>query len=114
MGFSNRSDKTFRGETAGKAGILLGQVYEKQAAKSATVSPDVAKDQWAKAHGTYIRVFVSYKGFPDIAADAIWRAAQVAKQMGDEELYQKNLKDLLAEPKLQNTEPFKKAAALVK
>ena len=107
------SDKTFRGETAGKAGILLGQVYEKQAAKSATVSPDVAKDQWAKAHGTYIRVFVSYKGFPDIAADAIWRAAQVAKQMGDEELYQKNLKDLLAEPKLQNTEPFKKAGPLV-
>jgi TolA-binding protein len=107
------SDKTFRGETAGKANLFLGDIYLKQAAKSATVSPSVSQDLLKKAHGTFIRVFLTYKGFPDVAAQGIWQASETAKQLGDEALRQQNLKDLLAEPKLQNTAPFKKAGGLV-
>lgn len=103
------ADKTFRGETSAKAQLLLGQVYRKQAAKSAQVSPAVAKDQYAKAHGTYLRVFVAYKGFPELCAEAIWQAAEVASEMGDEELSKKNIQDLLAEPKLKDTERYKQA-----
>ena len=106
--------KEFRGETAGKASLFLGEIYQKQAAKSATVSPTVSQDLLKKAHGVYIRTFITYKGFPDIAAEAIWRAAQAGKLLGDEELYQKNLQDLLGEPKLENTPQFKKAGGLVK
>ena len=106
------TDKTFRGETAAKAYLLQGRIFRLQGAKSKTISPAVSKDLYAKAHGTYIRVFVAYKSIPDICAEAIWQASETAKEMGNEELRQTNLKDLLGEPKLKNTEAFKKASEL--
>jgi hypothetical protein len=87
--------KKFRGETAGKASLLLARTYRKQAAKA---EGEKARNLLKKAHGIYIRVFITYKGFPDISAEAIWEASEVAGELGDEELRKKNLQDLLAEP----------------
>lgn len=107
-------DKNFKGESTGKAYLLLGDAYRKMAAKSDAVTPAVAKDQRAKAHAYYQRVYVTFKAFPDICAKAMWEAAAVAKEMGNEELYQSTLKALREDPKLKNTEYWKKAQELGK
>jgi tetratricopeptide (TPR) repeat protein len=99
--------KEFRGETAGKASLLLARIYRRQAARAGGGN---AGGLLAKAHGIYIRVFITYKGFLDISAEAIWEASEVAGELGDEELRKKNRQDLLGEPKLEGTEFFKKAA----
>lgn len=101
--------KTYGGEITAKAQLILGNIYRKQAAKSATVSPAVAKDQYAMAHGVFIRTFLAYKSFAELSAEAIWQASEVAAEMGNEELSQKNIQDLLAEPKLKDTKRYKEA-----
>jgi TolA-binding protein len=101
--------KTYGGEITAKAQLILGNIYRKQAAKSATVSPAVAKDQYAMSHGVFIRAFLAYKTFPELSAEAIWQASEVAAEMGDEELSKKNIQDLLAEPKLKDTLRYKQA-----
>jgi ribosomal protein L35AE/L33A len=108
------TDKTFRGETAAKAYLLQGRIYRLQAAKAVKINAAVGKDLYAKAHGTYIRVFVAYRSVPDVCAEAIFEAAETAGEMGDEALRQQNLRDLLGEPKLENTPAFKKAREMVK
>jgi tetratricopeptide (TPR) repeat protein len=99
--------KQFRGDTAGKASLLLARIYRKQAAKA---EGEKARNLLKMAHGLYIRVFITYKGFPYISAEGIWEASEVAGDLGDEELRKKNRQDLLNEPKLEGTEFFKKAA----
>jgi TolA-binding protein len=101
-------DKMFRGETAGKAYLLLGQIYRKQAAKA---TADDAIELLKKAHGTYQRVYVAYQGFPDICAEAYWQAYEVAKELKDDKAGE-ILKVLATHPKLQNTKPAKKAAEM--
>ncbi len=106
------TDKTFRGETCGKAYLLLGKTYRKQGTKSAGVSDAVSKDLLKKAYATYQRVYIAYQGTPDICAEAYWQAWETAKDLGDDTLAKETLKALKENPKLKNTEPFKKAAGI--
>jgi tetratricopeptide (TPR) repeat protein len=103
-------DKLFRGETAGKAYLLLGQVYRKQ---SSTASGTDSTELLKKAHGTYQRVYVAYQGFPDVCAEGYWQAYETAKELGEEKLAEDTLKALKEHPKLQNTAQCKKAATMV-
>jgi tetratricopeptide (TPR) repeat protein len=102
------SDKMFRGESAGKAYILLAQVYRKQAAKAST---DDKLELLKRAYATYQRVYIAYKGYPEVCAEAYWQAHETATELGDKKLAEETLKALLAEPKLQNTERVKKASS---
>ena len=104
-------DKQFCGESAAKAYLQLAWIYRKQAAKAEGAK---ARELLKKAHSIYIRVFVSYKSLPDLSAEGMWEAAGTAGEMGDEELRRKNLKDLLDDPKLEGTEPYRKAAKQAK
>lgn len=104
-------DKAFRGETAAKAYLLLGQVYRKQAAKAA--GPEAAV-LLKKAYGTYQRVYIAYQGIPDLCAEAYWQAHEVAKAQGETVIDNETLKALATHPKLQNTQRAKDAAKLVK
>lgn len=99
--------KQFRGQTAAKACLLLARIYRKQAAKA---EGEKARELLKKAHDLYMRVFIIYRGYPEINAEGIWEASEIARELGDEELRQKNLKDLLHDPKLEGTESYKKAA----
>lgn len=101
-------DKTFRGESAGKAYILLGKVYRKQAEKVDDVNAKL--ELLKKAHATYQRVYIAYQSTPDVCAEAYWQAYETAKELGNKTLADETFAALLANPKLQNTERVKKAA----
>lgn len=105
-------DKMFRGETAGKAYLFLGQVYRKQSAH--TADAEAKSELLKKAHGTYQRVYVAYQSTPDVCAEAYWQAYETATDLGNQELANETIKALAANPKLQNTERAKKAVALAK
>lgn len=100
-------DKTFRGDTAGQAYLILGGVYRKQAKE---LSGSQAKDMLAKAHGTYQRVYVAYQGMPEICAEAYWQAYETARDLNDAVLAGETLQALKSHPKLQNTARVKKLA----
>ena len=100
-------EKAFRGETTGWATLELARIYRKQAAKAE--GEKARRELLKKAHELYIRVFVSYKGFPGLSVVGIGEAAKVAGELGDEELQQKNLQDLLNEPKHEGNEFREKA-----
>jgi tetratricopeptide (TPR) repeat protein len=99
-------DKMFRGESAGKAYLLLGRVYRGQAADASGAE---ATELLKKAHGTYQRVYVAYQAFPDTCAEAYWQAYETAKQLGEKEIAKETLLTLRNHPKLQNTAQSKKA-----
>ncbi len=99
-------DKMFRGESAGKAYLLLGKIYTKQAEKEQGV--DARIELYKKAYATYQRVYIAYQGFPEVCAEAYWLGYGVAKDMGNNTLADETLKALRAHPKLQNTDRVKK------
>lgn len=103
-------DKMFRGETAGKAYLLLGQIYRKMAAKA---PGGEGTDLLKKAYGIYQRIYVAYQAQPDICAEAYWQAYETAKAQGETEIASENLKALSTHPKLQNTVQQKRAAGMV-
>ena len=100
-------DKMFRGESAGKAYLLLGRVYRKQAEKESDVDKRIAL--YMKAYGTYQRLCVAYKGTPEICAEAYWQAYETANEMGKKAEADEMLNVLKTDPKLKNTSRFKKA-----
>jgi tetratricopeptide (TPR) repeat protein len=102
-------DKMFRGESAAKAYLLLGQAYRGMSAKAAGKD---ATELLGKAHGTYQRVYVAYQAFPELCAEAYMQAYETAKQLGDDKLAEETLKALKDHPKLQNTAQAKKAATM--
>lgn len=101
-------DKMFRGESAGKAYLLLGQVYRKQAEKEA--GADAKLEHFKKAYATYQRVYIAYQSSPEVCAEAYWQAHETAGEMNDKTLADENLKALLDHPKLKNTQRYKKAS----
>jgi tetratricopeptide (TPR) repeat protein len=105
-------DKMFRGESAGKAYLLVGQIFRKQAAAATT--PDAKSEALKQAHGTYNRIYTAYKSSPDVCAEAGWQAYETAIEMGDQTLAAAILKKLATDPKLLNTARAKKAAELSK
>ena len=104
------SDKSFRGEPSAKAYMMLGESCRRQAAKEASSTSEKAREFLKQAHAYYQRVYVAYRGFPEICADAYWQAYQTAKALGDLNLAKETLKALLSDPKLENT-PRRKDAA---
>lgn len=105
-------DKTFRGESAGKALLLMGDIYRKQAKKAA--GTDEKLELLKKAHGTYQRIYVAYQSFPDVCAEAYWRAYETANDLGNTSLADETIKALAENPKLKNTARAKKAAEIAK
>lgn len=112
IGLQIAGDKMFRGESAGKAYLLVGQIYRKEAEKAAT--PEEKLDKYKEAYGTYNRVYTAYKSTPDVCAEAGWQAYETLNEMGNKTLAEETLKALATDPKLQNTERAKKAAELAK
>jgi tetratricopeptide (TPR) repeat protein len=108
LGLATAGDKTFRGESAGKVLVLIGEIYRKQAEKAADV--DAKLELLKQAYGTYNRVFTAYKSTPEVCAEAGWQAYETLIEMGDKELAAETLKKIAEDPKLKNTERAKKAA----
>lgn len=102
-------DKTFRGDTTGKAYLLLAGLYRKQAA---TGNGPESQELLKKAYGTYQRVYVTYQNNPDVCAEAYWQAYETAKDLHADELARENLQALAKHPKLQNTQRAKDAEKL--
>ena len=105
-------DKMFRGESAGKAYLILARIYRTQADKAA--GADAKSELLKKAHGTYQRVYIAYQSVPDVCAEAYWQAYETATDLGDTTLADETLKALAANPKLKNTARAKKAVELAK
>ena len=105
-------DKTFRGESAGKALTLVGNIYRNQAAK--TAGTEAKLELYKKAYGTYNRVYGAYKSTPEVCAEAGWQAYETAIDMGNKTLADQMIKALASEPKLANTARAKKAVELAK
>ncbi|MEY4569643.1 MAG: hypothetical protein RLZZ398_1082 [Verrucomicrobiota bacterium] len=105
-------DKIFRGESAGKAYLVLARIYRTQATKAASETDKT--ELLKKAHGTYQRVYIAYQSVPDVCAEAYWQAYETATDLGDTTLAGETLKTLAAHPKLKNTARAKKAVELAK
>ncbi len=105
-------DKMFRGESAGKAYLLLGQILRKQA--KAELAAEAKSELLKEAHGYYNRVYTAYKSTPDVCAEAGWQAYETLLEMGDQTLATETLKALATDPKLKNTARAKKAAEMSK
>ncbi len=101
-------DKMFRGESAGKAYLLLGKLYRKQSAKAD--GTDAKLELLKKAYAIYQRLYIAYQSTPDVCAEAYWQGYETANDLGNKTLADETLKALLANPKLQNTERYKKAS----
>ncbi len=112
LALDTAGDKTFRGESAGKALILMGNIYRKQAAKAA--STEAKLELYKKAYGTYNRVYGAYKSSPEVCAEAGWQAYETSVEMGNTALADQMIKALASEPKLANTARAKKAVELAK
>ncbi len=101
-------DRMFRGESAGKAYLLLAEIYVRQAAKS---SPGEGKtDLLKKAHATFQRAYLAYQSYPDVASEGYYRAYELAKELNETDIANETLKQLLANPKMKNTERYKQAS----
>jgi tetratricopeptide (TPR) repeat protein len=112
LALDTAGDKTFRGESAGKALVLMGSIYRKQATKA--TSPEAKLELLKKAYGTYNRVYGAYKSSPEVCAEAGWQAYETAGEMGNKELADQMIQALANEPKLANTDRAKKAVELAK
>lgn len=104
-------DKSFRGEKAGLAYLELANVWRKRAAKQAG---NEQRESLAKAHGYYQGVYLKYKNYPEICAEAMWQAHEILKELGQEAEATETLRRLAADPKLENTPRAKQAKELVK
>jgi tetratricopeptide (TPR) repeat protein len=99
-------DKTFRGEFAGKALLLMAKTYRKQAEKA---TGDAKSGLLAQADGVYKKVALAYQSFPDVCAEGYWQDIEVLKELGEKEKADEMLKLLREHPKLKNTERAKQA-----
>lgn len=112
LALATAGDKTFRGESAGKALVLMGGIYREQSKKAS--DPEIKAELLKKAYGTYNRVFTAYKSTPEICAEAGWQAYETLIEMGDQALADETIKAVANDPKLKNTARAKKAAELAK
>jgi TolA-binding protein len=103
-------DRSFRGRTIPKAYMVLAEVLRKKADKQ-DVKTSMATLK--SAHAYYQRVYLTYRKEADLCAESYFRAYETAKQLGDVKLANETLKELIADPKLKDTEEVKKAKTLV-
>ncbi|MEY3898262.1 MAG: hypothetical protein RLZZ214_3783, partial [Verrucomicrobiota bacterium] len=112
LALATAGDKTFRGESAGKALVLMGGIYREQSKKAS--DPEAKAELLKKAYGTYNRVFTAYKSTPEICAEAGWQAYKTLIEMGDQALADETLKAVASDPKLKNTARAQEADKLSK
>ncbi|MBC8127499.1 MAG: tetratricopeptide repeat protein [Gloeobacteraceae cyanobacterium ES-bin-144] len=93
-------DKSFRGEFSGKAYLVLGESYRKNAKK---LAGDEATEMLKKAHAIYQRTYLAQQGYPDVCSEAYWQAYETAKELGEAAIADETLKALAEHPKLQKT-----------
>lgn len=94
-------NRMFRGEPAGRAYILMGLNYRRQAKKAPDI--DASRELLKKAHFTYQRVQSAYKGFPEVCAEAFWQDYETALELHDDKLAGEILELLSTLPKLEKT-----------
>ena len=95
LALATAGDKMFRGESAGKALILLGKIYREQAEKA--TGADAKLELLKKAYGTYNRVYVAYQEHSRKSAPKpIGRPMKPLIEMGDKQLADETLKALTA------------------
>lgn len=111
LGLESVGQREFKGEFGAKIYLIIGQIYEK---KSAAASGNEAKEFLKQAFGTYQRIYGAFMAFPELAAEAYWRAYLTAKELGESLISQENLKTLATHPKLENTAYAKKAREILK
>lgn len=102
-------DRQFKGETAGKAYLVLAQVYRK---KATSLAGEEQKEALKKAHAYYQRVYTAYRAFPEVCAEGYWGAYEVATELGEAQIATETLEVLKTNPKLQQTARGKQAQAL--
>jgi tetratricopeptide (TPR) repeat protein len=102
-------DRQFRGETAGKAYLVLAQVYRK---KAANLAGGDQQEALKKAHAYYQRVYTAYRAFPEVCAEGYWGAYEVATELGETQIATETLEVLKTNSKLQQTARGKQAQAL--
>lgn len=100
MGLEMIGVKEFRGETVGKAYLLLADVMM---AKARGLSGDAALEYQAKAKAYCDRVYLTYKGFPSVAAQGYLKVGDILKEMGKWDEATKAWNDLVNDPKLKDT-----------
>ncbi len=105
------NDKMFRGRFAGKAYIILSEIFIRRAKKA----PDekTKKELRLKALDYLQRVYVANLSVPEVAAEAYWQAYETALELKDDNLAMNTLRALAAHPKLRNTERAKKAVEML-
>ena len=92
--------KEFRGETIGKTYLLLADVMM---AKARGLSGDAALEFQSKAKAYCDRVYLTYKGFPSVAAQGYLKVGDILKEMGKWDEATKAWNDLINDPKLKDT-----------
>jgi tetratricopeptide (TPR) repeat protein len=99
-------DRSFRGPYVPKSYMILADVLRQKAKKQDTKG---SIETLKKAHGYLQRVYLTSGKEPEIAAEAMYRAYETAKDLGDTKLADETLKQLKENPKLEGTEYQKKA-----
>ena len=100
MGLEMIGVKEFKGETVGKAYLLLADVMM---AKARGLSGEAALEYQAKAKAYCDRVYLTYKGFPSVAAQGYLKVGDILKEMGKWDEATKAWNDLINDPKLKDT-----------
>jgi tetratricopeptide (TPR) repeat protein len=109
LGLEILGDKQFKGQTAGKAYLVLGQVFR---SKASTKSGSEKEEDLKKANGYYVNAFARFKSIPDIAAEGLLKSYETLTELGDSDGATETLKILKENAKLQNTPAAKKAQTL--
>lgn len=104
-------DRMFRGESSGKAYLLLAHIYRMKAAKAA--SNDDKLELLKKAHAIYQRVYLTFQSTPDVCSEGYWQAYKLLdEELGNKTLAKETLKTFLENEKMKNTERYKEASKL--
>lgn len=98
-------DRSFRGPMIGETYIILGDCLREAAKKE---SAEKGVETIKEAHGYYQRVYTAYQGYPEICAEAYYKAWEALKSIGSD-VAAKTLQDLKDHPKLKDTKYWLKA-----
>ncbi len=104
-------DKTFKGETAGRAYLLQARMFRRQAARAAG---EAARELRVQAQAIYQRVYLTYVSIPEVCADAYWESYQTLTELAMHTDAKATLALLRDHPKLQNTAACKRARETAK
>jgi TolA-binding protein len=106
LGVQMLGDKQFKGESSGKAYLLLGDVFQ---ARGKTLSGSDKEEALKKANGYYINAFARFKAYPEIAGSGLLNSYKVLTELGLADDAAQQLKNLTDSPKFEKTQARKEA-----